>query len=173
MSTAMSNPPASLKRRLACLLYEGLLAGAVTVALCLPAGTAALLLNPVSPLLAQITVSLILLGGWWFYFKLNWVRQGQTLPMRTWHIGLADRRSARPHPARLRLRFMWACVFVVFVPLLAYAVLHGRGFPPKTAFAASLFWWILPWGFALFNADRQFLYDFLAGTRLVDTRKKT
>lgn len=165
-------PTVSLKRRLASLLYEGLLAAAITVALGLPAGLASMLLNPVSPLLSQIAVSLIMLTGWWFYFKLNWLKQGQTLPMRTWHIGLADQTGSRPHPSRLRLRFMWACVFIVFIPLLAYSALHGWGTPPKPAFGAALFWWILPWGFAWFNADRQFLYDFLAGTRLVDLRKK-
>lgn len=164
-------PPASLRRRFAGLAYESLLAGAVTVALGLPAGGISMLLNPVAPFAAQIAVSLVLLGGWWFYFKLNWTKQGQTLPMRTWHIGLTDRQGSRPHITRLRLRFMWACVFIVFVPLLAYTVLHGWGVPPKTAFGTSLFWWILPWGFALFNTDRQFLYDFLAGTRLVDVRK--
>ena len=38
-------------------------------------------------------------------------------------------------------------------------------------FGAALIWWILPWGFALLNNERQFLYDYLAGTRLVDMKK--
>lgn len=163
---------APLKRRLAALLYESLLASAVSAALCLPAGVASLLLNPISMLLSQITVSLILLGGWWFYFKLNWLKQGQTLPMRTWRIGLTDTKGNRPHLTLLRLRFMWACVFIIFIPLLAYAALHRLDIPPKTAFTAALLWWVLPWGFACFNTERQFLYDFLAGTRLIDLRKK-
>ena len=41
---------------------------------------------------------------------------------------------------------------------------------PRTAFSMALTWWILPWGFAFFNRDRQFLYDYLAGTRLVDLK---
>ena len=67
---------------------------------------------------------------------------------------------------------MWACVFVVFVPLLAYVGLrHFGGMPPKAAFGAALIWWILPWGFALLNQERRFLYDYLAGARLVDVKK--
>ncbi|MDO4641541.1 MAG: RDD family protein [Neisseria sp.] len=163
-------PAAPLKRRFAALLYEGLLAAAVTAVLCLPAGIASLLLNPVSILLSQIAVSLILLGGWWFYFKLNWLKQGQTLPMRTWRIGLTDPEGRRPHLSRLRLRFIWVCVFIIFIPLLAYAALHRLGLPPRTTFIAAILWWILPWGFAYLNTERQFLYDFLAGTRLVDLR---
>ena len=58
--------------------------------------------------------------------------------------------------------------------LLAYAGLrHLLAIPPIPAFGASLIWLILPWGFALLNPDRQFLYDFLAGTRLVDLKQET
>ena len=63
--------------------------------------------------------------------------------------------------------------FIVFIPLFAYAGLrHLLNIPPKGAFGAALIWLILPWGFALFHPDRQFLYDFLAGTRLVDLNQK-
>ena len=41
----------------------------------------------------------------------------------------------------------------------------------KNAATAALFWWILPWGFALFNPRKQFLYDWLAGTELIDLRQ--
>ena len=88
-------------------------------------------------------------------------------------IGCFARTGARPPLNLLRLRFIWACVFSVFVPMLAYAALNrGMGVPPKTAGGAALIWWILPWGFALLNTDRQFLYDYLAGTRLVDVKKQ-
>ncbi|UOO81057.1 RDD family protein [Uruburuella testudinis] len=164
-------PSVSFKRRLASLLYEALLVGAVTAVAALLAGIAATVFNTLSPLLSSLVVSIVLLAVWWLYFKLNWVGQGQTLPMRVWKIGLTDHRGARPPLPQLRLRFMWACVLIVFVPLLAYLGLrHLGGIPPKPAFGAALIWWILPWGFAFFNADRQFLYDYLAGTRLVDVK---
>ncbi len=164
-------PPVSLKRRLAALLYEALLVGAVTAVAALVAGIVATVANSISPLLSSFAVTLIMLGAWWLYFKLNWLREGQTLPMRVWKIGLSNAHNTRPPLPQLRLRFLWACVFVVFIPLLAYLALrHQLALPPRTAFSMALTWWILPWGFAFFNRDRQFLYDYLAGTRLVDLK---
>ncbi|MGF6146954.1 RDD family [Kingella potus] len=170
--TPLSVPPAApLKRRFAALVYEMLLAGAVTCAAFVPAGVLAMLLNAVSPPAASFAVSLVLLYAWWLYFKTAWRRKGQTLAMQVWRIGLSAAAGGEPPLRLLRLRFIWACVFLVFVPMLAYAALNrGMGVPPGAAFGASLFWWILPWGFALFNADRQFLYDVLAGTRLTDLK---
>lgn len=163
--------PAPLKRRLAALCYEALLTGAVTCLAALPAGAAALLLNRHFPALSAPAVSLMLLWAWWLYFRANWHGKGQTLAMQVWRIGLCDARDARPPLHQLRLRFMWACTFLVFIPLAAYAALrYGAAVPPKPAFGAALIWWILPWGFALLNAERQFLYDYLAGTRLVDLK---
>ena len=166
-------PTVSFKRRLAALLYEALLAGAVSMGGALAAGLAAMLINPVSALLSSLAITLIMLAVWWLYFKANWYKKGQTLPMQVWKIGLRNTAGERPALPQLRLRFMWACVFIVFVPMLAYAALrHLSGVPPKPAFGVALIWWILPWGFAFLNPDRQFLYDFLAGTRLVDVGSK-
>ncbi|WP_274572008.1 RDD family protein [Neisseria leonii] len=166
-------PAAPLKRRTAALIYELLLAAAVGCVAAIPAGLAALLLNPVLPQLSSIAVSLILLAAWWLYFRLNWQKKGRTLPMKVWHIGLTDRHGRPPAMVQLRLRFVWACILWLFIPMLAYGVLQRWGqIPPKTAFGAALIWWLLPWGFALLNPDRQFLHDFLAGTRLTDTRPR-
>ncbi|MCP1661274.1 RDD family protein [Neisseria perflava] len=164
-------PTVSLKRRFAALVYELLLIGAITLLAALLAGIAAIFLNPVSTNLSAFVTAVLVLAFWWYYFRTNWMIKGQTLPMQTWKIGLCNRQGARPPLHQLRLRFMWACVFIVFIPLLAYAALRYWGnIPPKTAFGAALIWLILPWGFALLNPDRQFLYDFLAGTRLVDLK---
>jgi uncharacterized RDD family membrane protein YckC len=70
------------------------------------------------------------------YFLWCWLRGGQTLAMKAWHIRLAE---VTPTKAILRL-------------LLA-AVLLPTGI--------SIVW-------ALFDRDRQFLHDRLAGTRLVN-----
>lgn len=165
--------PVSLRRRLAALIYELLLVGAVTAIAAMIAGIAAIFLNPLSMHLSGLVTCLLVLAFWWYYFRTNWLKKGQTLAMQTWKIGLADQNGTQPPLPRLRLRFIWACVFVVFVPLLAYAGLrHWLDVPPAGAFGAALLWLILPWGFALLNPDRQFLYDYLAGTRLVDLKKK-
>lgn len=161
--------PAPLKRRFAALLYEALLLGAVTAVAGLVAGIAATALHG-TPLLARLVVSLILLAAWWWYCKSNWRRQGQTLPMRVWHIRLSNRSGGQPPLAQLRLRFIWACLLLVLVPAVAYWGLRSSGIPPKAAAGAALFWWILPWGFAWLNPQRQFLYDYLAGTVLLDVK---
>lgn len=166
--------PAPLKRRLLALSYESLLIGAVTLLAGLLAGGINTLLLRISPTLSVITSLLtvfIFLCAWWLYFRLNWQREGQTLPMRVWQIGLTDRAgSLRPTYTVLLRRFLWACVFIVFIPLLAYAILRHTGISQSRAAWAALIWWILPWGFALMNTRRQFLYDYLAGTELVDLR---
>ena len=116
--TAMTAfPPAPIKRRLAALMYELLLTGAVTAIAAILAGIAAIFLNPVSHILSSLVTCVIFVGSWWLYFKTNWTKTGRT--------------------------------------------------------GAALIWLILPWGFALLNPDRQFLYDFLAGTRLVDLKQET
>lgn len=171
----MMTQPVSLSRRLAALFYESLLIGSATMLSGFVAGiinTQIVLHLPQAKMLAMPLTSIILLYTWWLYFKLNWHREGQTLPMRVWKIGLCDRSGNRPTLRQLLLRFLWATIFIVFVPLIAYAGLSNLGFHGKTAMIAALFWWILPWGFALFHTRKQFLYDYLAGTELVDLRQK-
>ena len=114
-------PTAPLKRRLAALVYELLLTGAVTSIAALAAGIAAIFLNPVSTRLSMLTTCLILFYAWWLYFRANWHKKGQTLAMQTWKIGLADKNDTQPSLSQLRLRFIWASIFIVFIPLLAYA----------------------------------------------------
>jgi uncharacterized RDD family membrane protein YckC len=69
------------------------------------------------------------------YFLWSWLRGGQTLAMKAWHIRIVE---VTPVKAIVRL----ALAFLL-VPT-----------------AISLIW-------ALFDRDRQFLHDRLAGTRLV------
>lgn len=75
------------------------------------------------------------------YFVGCWSRLGQTLAMKTWKIRLETVNGSRPHPVQLLRRY-----------LLCWPSLAICGF--------GLAW-------ALFDPDRQFLHDRLAGTRLV------
>ena len=70
------------------------------------------------------------------YFLWCWLRGGQTLAMKAWHIRLVD-----VTPRKAVLRFVLA---LLLLPV-------------------SIAW-------ALFDRDRQFLHDRLAGTRLVSAR---
>ena len=167
-------PIAPLKRRFAALLYESLLIGSVTILAGIAAGIINTVITRSAPTLAPaipLLTSLVFVLAWWQYFRLNWQREGQTLPMRVWQIGLTDLAGSRPGKKQLLLRFAWACVLLVFLPLLAYAALQQLGWHGRNAAVAALFWWILPWGFALFHPRKQFLYDWLAGTELIDLRQ--
>jgi uncharacterized RDD family membrane protein YckC len=137
-----SRPPApGLARRLASALYDLLL-------------IAALVLVASFPFLALFGDST---HGWrrhvlqaWVvfvagaYFVGFWTRGGQTLPMKTWHVRLVRRDGEPVGVARAAHRFLLA--------LLGTLAL-GLGF-----------------AWALFDRDRQFLHDRLAGTALVDAR---
>jgi len=74
------------------------------------------------------------------YFLWCWLRGGQTLAMKTWKIRLVAPGHDRVPPLTALLRFVLALLAV------------------PTGIAL---------GWALFDRDRQFLHDRIAGTRLV------
>lgn len=80
------------------------------------------------------------------YFVGCWHRGGQTLAMKTWKLRLISADGGPPSIRRAILRYMLAC------PSIALA---GTG---------------LVW--AVFDRDRQFLHDRLAGTRIVMSDKQ-
>lgn len=75
------------------------------------------------------------------YFLWYWRRSGQTLAMQTWKIRLESAHGGRPGWGQLILRFLLIWPSIIFL-------------------GAGILW-------ALFDRDRQFLHDRLAGTRLV------
>jgi len=75
------------------------------------------------------------------YFVGFWTHGGQTLPMKTWHIRLVTASGERVGALRGIHRFLLAVLGLVAL---------GLGF-----------------AWALFDRDRQFLHDRIAGTRLV------
>jgi len=77
------------------------------------------------------------------YFLWFWRRDGRTLAMKTWKIRLLSADGTALSIARMILRFLLAWPSILF-------------------FGAGLIW-------AVFDRDRQFLHDRLAGTRLAYT----
>lgn len=77
------------------------------------------------------------------YFTLFW-RRGQTLAMKTWHIRLEAGSGGAITTWQASKRFLLACLL----------------FP-------------ISWLWALFAADRQYLHDRLAGTRMVNVAPST
>jgi len=134
------NSPRSvrLRVRLVALVYEG-----VIVAALLFVATGAFTLafgdSRGQPQHLLLQLFLFLIGA--CYFVASWTGGRRTLPMRTWRMHLEDRSGHRPGVARAALRYVVAALGLV---------LAGGG----------ILW-------ALFDRDRQFLHDRLAGTRLV------
>jgi uncharacterized RDD family membrane protein YckC len=102
------------------------------------------------------------------YFLWCWLRGGQTLAMKAWGIRLEMPGGNRVPPLVALVRLALAGIFVgAFCMALVGAFVHHN---PLLAFATLAISGI-GLGWALFDRDRQFLYDRLAGTRLVLAQK--
>ena len=98
------------------------------------------------------------------YFMWCWLRGGQTLAMKAWGIRLVVPGKARVPPAIAIKRLVLAGAFVgAFCAALLGAFMHRDPWIAFITLAISG----SGIGWALFDRDRQFLYDRLAGTRLV------
>ena len=136
--TAQPHSVPGIRRRLASMLYETLLLVAVLF-------TAAFIFvaiarDATSPGIRPI-FQLYLLGVVAAYFLWYWLHGGQTLPMKTWHLRLV---SADGKPT---ISLKQACLRFA---LAAIGIASGL----------SIIW-------ALFDRDRQFLHDRLAGTKII------
>ena len=155
----------TMRRRLACMLYEAvLLFGVVMVA-----GLAYGMLTEQRHALQGNTglqVFLFIVLG--VYFAGLWSSSGQTLAMKTWHIRVQGADGGAPTRTRAAARYVASWLW--FLPALASA--HAAGIR-SVAFmvcmvAAGMASYAL---LARLRADRQLPHDVLCGTWLVDTRK--
>lgn len=140
-----TNPPrdygrAPLLRRVLSLAYESLLLAAVLMTGALPF---LLLTQEADRIMARASFQLYLLVLAGIYFSWQWMRGGQTLPMKTWHLKVITRDGGPLTAVRAFQRVVFA---------IAGTLGLGAGF----------LW-------ALVDADGQFLHDRLAGTRIVNS----
>jgi uncharacterized RDD family membrane protein YckC len=156
-----------LLRRLACMLYEGVLLFGVLMATGLVYSIATQERNALQGLHGLQVVVFIVLG---VYFVGFWSsRGGQTLAMQTWHIRLVTRDGQRVSRARAFARYLLAWVW--FLPALAsvyFSGIKGAGITFTTLGAGVLVYAAS----ARLRADRQFWHDTVCGTRLVTWRPK-
>lgn len=132
-------PLPGVARRIASLVYEGfLLLGVLSVAFMLPHLALGMAFEIALPGWVLVSHVFAVLGA---YFIWCWRHGGQTLAMQTWKIALTTPGGNQPSLARLALRYVLA-------------------WPSLLCLGAGLLW-------ALFDRDRQFLHDRLAGTRIV------
>lgn len=131
-------PTAGLARRLASLVYEALLLAALLIVASFPlAPLLQALPQPWSRLLNQG----FLLGLIGLYLVWFWRHGGQTLAMKTWRLRLVSQGGGPVRLGQAWLRYV-----------LAVLGLAGLG--------VGFLW-------ALWDRDRQFLHDRVAGTRIV------
>jgi uncharacterized RDD family membrane protein YckC len=161
MAPAVDLPTASLRRRLAAFIYEGVLVFGIVVGAGLVYGP---LMNQRHALSAQPGLKALvffLLGA---YFVSCWSRGGQTLAMKTWHLRLVTRHGQPVSPARALARYLLSWVW--FLPALAAVRAVGltsAGEILAVVVAAALAYAAL----SRLHADRQFWHDAACGTRLV------
>ncbi len=163
--TQGKDPTPSRSRRFASMMYEGVLLFAVTF-----------LAGYLFDTLTQSRHGLVLRGTrqvWLFvaigaYFLICWRRNGQTLPMKAWHIRLQSVTGGSLSWRQMLTRYvlMWP------IPLAGSALIWGAatlsGWPAflmlivVTPFLVFLPTW--------FTQDAQFLHDRIAGTRLISVQ---
>lgn len=136
----MTDTIAGLGRRLASMLYEGLVVFAVLlIGFWLPQALLAGMGWGFAPRFLWLHVIVLLM----FYFVWFWLHGGQTLPMKTWKLRIVNADGSRLRPLQAVLRYLaaWPCVLL---------------------FGIGILW-------ALLDRDRQFLHDRIAGTRIVSS----
>lgn len=162
----MPNSPVAatptIRRRLTASLYETFLLAAVL--LFATALFMLVTLNSQAPLFAYArTLWLFAVTG--AYFIFCWTDSGHTLAMKTWRVKLVGRGGAPVSLKTATLRYLLAWGWVA--PALLVSYLFGLT-ANKAAFGIALTLGVAAWALsALFDKDRQFLHDRLAGTRLV------
>ncbi len=149
----------SLRRRMACWLYEGMLMFGVVFIAGYLFSTLTQTRHALDNRHLQQGFLFVVFG---IYFTWFWAK-GQTLAMKTWHIRVVDRQGHALSQPRALLRYLLSWLWLL--PPLAVSGLVGL---PGGELTVLLFGWIAIWALlSRFHPERQFLHDALAGTRLV------
>lgn len=153
-------PPPGLARRMAAFVYEGvLLFGVIFFAGLLYAG----LTQQRHALAGQSGLQAFLFVVLALYFVVFWVRGGQTVAMRAWHVRLVTASGDPVTPLRAFARYLLAWLW--FAPALAaarLAGLHGTAEIFTLVLSGVVAYALL----VFLHPERQFLHDVLCGTRL-------
>ena len=158
--TRMTAP--SLRRRMACWLYEGMLLFGVVFIAGYLFGTLSQTKNALDNRHALQVFLFVVFG---IYFGWLWAK-GQTLAMKTWHIRVVDRAGQPLTQGRALIRYLWSWLWIL-PPLLA-AWGFGLGGIESVVIVLG---WIAVWAvLSRFHPQQQFWHDALAGTQLISTQ---
>ena len=149
----------SLRRRMACWLYEGMLMFGVVFIAGYLFGTLSQTRNAMDNRPGLQAFLFVIFG---IYFTWFWSK-GQTLAMTTWNIRVVDRSGHAISQPRALLRYLWSWIW--FLPPLAAMAPFGL---PVGETLVILLGWVACWALlSRFHPQRQFWHDALAGTKLV------
>ncbi|MBN8744784.1 MULTISPECIES: RDD family protein [Thiomonas] len=159
---SLNAPP--LRRRLACLTYEGLiLLGLSLVTAAVTLGLLHLLGLPQASATHRVVLQVAEFVALTGYGAGFWSAGRQTLPMKVWKIALVTPNGAALGLGRALWRAVLAWLWVVPALTLAAALQLSPG-ETGWLLAAGILLWACT---SLLRKDRQYLHDVLAGTRLV------
>lgn len=158
-SPVLSLEAPSLRRRMACWLYEGILLFGVVFLAGYLFSTLSQSRHALDNRTALQAFVFIIFG---IYFVWFWAH-GQTLAMKTWNIRLVDRQGRAVTQLRALGRYVLSWLWFL-PPLVAVAPFHL----PVAEITVIVLGWIVVWGLlSRFHPLRQFWHDAWAGTRLV------
>lgn len=159
-ATGMNAAPVGLVRRLACMLYDGMLLFAVlffaSLLVTLPFG-----ITREHPLFWLYALYIWLVS--FAYFGWFWTRSGQTLGMQAWHVRLERQDGGRLSWGSSLLRYLGGFAYWALIVLALYA--HWHGMPAATITIVGLL--LLALGWTLWHPQRRMLQDTISGSRLV------
>jgi len=149
----------SLKRRMACWLYEGMLLFGVVFISGYLFSTLSQTKHALDHRPGMQAFLFLVLG---IYFTWFWSR-GQTLAMKTWHIRAVDANGQPLSQARALIRYLLSWAW--FLPPLAFTVPFAL---PAAEVGVITLGWIVIWALlSRFHPQKQFWHDAWAGTRLI------
>lgn len=166
LAARAQGPAAPLRRRMAALVYEGVLlfglVMAVGTAYSIAVGQRHGLQGREGMMVAQF-VALAM------YFMWFWTHGGQTLAMKTWQVRLLGA-SGEPVSlwkalARFLLSWLW------LMPAWAGAWLAGWH-QTRLLFGAMLVWMLIYAALTRLLPQQQFLHDLICRTRIIDHRNE-
>jgi len=150
-----------LRRRLAALVYEGVLLFGVLMIAALAYGLATQQRHALVGLHGLQLFLFLVLG---LYFTWFWSHGGQTVAMKTWSVRLLSTQGQPVGAARAWMRYVLSWLWFVPALLCIYlAGLRSGGAISLVLLAGMLVYAML----SRFNPRRQFLHDLLCRTELV------
>ena len=151
----------SLRRRMACWTYEGMLLFGVLFIFGYLFSTLSQSRHALDNRLGLQAFLFLIVGIYFTWFG----HKGQTLAMKTWHIRVVDTSGHALSQKRALLRYILSWVW--FLPPLAALAPFGLSAGENTVLFLG---WVAVWAIlSRFHPQRQFWHDAFAGTRLISS----